>query len=131
MHKVFVYGSLLSGLGNHRLLETSKKLGVTKTPEGFDMLDLGYFPGAIKGQGVLIGEVYEVDDVVLKDLDRLEGYHDKNNNHNNMYNRIEIETEFGKAYIYIYELYSNNNAFKRAIVEDGDWRTHYTKKLNK
>lgn len=128
MHKVFVYGSLLSGMGNHGLLSDSKKLGDTKSPEGFDMLDLGYFPGIVKGEGKVMGEVYEVDDNTLIRLNRLEGYREMAPE-SGLYNRMEIDTEFGKAFVYVY-----NNHYGRspqAIVENGDWRTHYNKKLKR
>jgi gamma-glutamylcyclotransferase (GGCT)/AIG2-like uncharacterized protein YtfP len=126
MHKVFVYGSLLSGMGNYGLIAESKKLGDTKTPNGFGLIDLGYFPGALQvDEGNIIGEVYEIDDHTLNRLDRLEGYKPLNPE-NGMYNRIEIDTEFGKAFIYIY-----NNGFGRPVdgfVENGDWRTYYNNK---
>jgi gamma-glutamylaminecyclotransferase len=127
MHKVFVYGSLLKGCGNHSLLGDSRLLGVTRTPKGFDMFDLGVFPGTIPGLGTVTGEVYEVSDETLRRLDRLEGYNSTAPD-SGLYNRIEIDTEFGKSYIYIY-----NNTYGRKMnpVENGDWRTHYTKKFNK
>lgn len=127
MHKVFVYGSLLSGFYNHVVLGDSTLLGVSKSPKGFAMLDLGYFPGVIKddsSKGV-IGEVYEVDDAILSRLDRLEGYL-AHSPERGLYDRIEIDTKFGKAIIYIY-----NNHYGRSkenLVEGGDWRLYCTKK---
>lgn len=126
MHKVFVYGSLLSGMGNHPLLEKSKLLGTTASPKGFSMIDLGYFPGVIEApdEGSVLGEVYEVDDATLLRLDRLEGYNSSNPGFG-LYSRKEIDTEFGKAIIYIY-----NNHYGRVSnsVANGDWRTHYNNK---
>ena len=126
MYKVFVYGSLLSGMGNHSLLAESKKLGISKSPRGFKMLDLGWFPGAIRSndETSIYGEVYEVDDITLNRLDRLEGYN-SGNPESGLYNRIEIDTKFGKALIYIYNNYYNRGK----IVENGDWKKHY--KTNK
>jgi len=126
MHKVFVYGSLLSGMGNHRLLLESKKLGVSHSPEGFGMIDLGYFPGVVKidrpGSRV-IGEVYEVNDETLTRLDRLEGYNHTDGTRG-LYNRLEIDTDFGKAFIYIF---NNRYGESNHLVENGDWRTYYNK----
>jgi gamma-glutamylcyclotransferase (GGCT)/AIG2-like uncharacterized protein YtfP len=129
MNKVFVYGSLLSGLGNHGLLTDSTFIGKTLSPPEFAMLDLGSFPGVIhliEGGKSVIGEVYEVDDVTFLRLDRLEGYssHDPKSG---LYNRMEIDTEFGKAFIYTY-----NDLYGRSYVhpvEDGDWRTYHDKKF--
>jgi gamma-glutamylcyclotransferase (GGCT)/AIG2-like uncharacterized protein YtfP len=127
MNKVFVYGSLLSGMGNHSLLSNSKKLGDSKSPTGFKMVDLGYFPGVVKsedGVGDVVGEVYEVDDDTMRRLDRLEGYN-SSNPENGFYNRIEIDTIFGSAFIYtINRSFIRNHNF----VKNGDWKVHYSKK---
>jgi len=60
MHKVFVYGSLLSHMGNHRILGDSKMLGISRSPKNFAMIDLGYYPGVIINEshpGNVVGEV--------------------------------------------------------------------------
>ena len=127
MHKVFVYGSLLSGMGNHDILANSKLLGATNSPRRFLMVDLGYFPGVIEDDFMgdsVIGEVYEVDDVTLNRLNRLEGYNEILPS-GGMYDRKEIDTEFGKALIYIY----NYGHSTRRFIEKGDWRNHYNKKF--
>ena len=128
MKKVFVYGSLLSGLGNHPLLSNSTLLGVTKSPREFAMLDLGSFPGVVLDEEgeEMIGEVYEVDDTTMNRLDRLEGYN-SNKPEMGLYSKKEIDTEFGKAFIYIY----NNHYGRGDKVINGDWRTHYSKKFNR
>jgi len=131
MHKVFVYGSLLSELGNHRLLAESKLLGNAITPPEFIMIDLGSYPGVIhviEGGSTIIGEVYEVDDFTMTRLDRLEGY---NENHpsDGLYNRMKIPTEFGEAFIYTF-----NGMFGRSPIhpiENGDWKSYYGKKFGR
>ena len=81
--KVFVYGTLKKGHYNHYLLGASTYLGKASTVAPHIMIGESYtfpyvlgkasqFPGK---QGHLIqGEVYEVEDHVLVQLDRLEGY---------------------------------------------------------
>lgn len=122
MYKVFVYGSLLSGMGNHALLKDATFIGKAKTKAHFKMLDLGWFPGVIEDRnGIEIhGEVYEVTEEQLHRLDRLEGYNESMP-HTGLYNRIEIDTTIGKSIIYIY-----NNHYGRAsrFVADGDWATY-------
>jgi len=130
MHKVFVYGSLLSEMGNHRLLTESKMLGISRTPKNFALVDLGYFPGAVVDEshpGNVLGEVYEIDDATLTRLDHLEGYRSIDPK-SGLYDRVMINTEFGEAYIYLY-----NNRYGRSpyFVENGDWRTYFTNKLKK
>lgn len=85
MTKVFVYGTLLRGHGNHRLLERARFLGnaVTATAN-WTMLHLGGFPGIVhSGSTRITGELYEVDDATLARLDQLEG-------HPNFYERVPI-----------------------------------------
>jgi len=129
MHKVFVYGSLLSGLGNHRLLEDSKLIGNAITPPEFIMIDLGSFPGVVhvlEDGSTVVGEVYEVDDTTMKRLDHLEGYNEEHPSRG-LYNRMKIPTEFGDAFIYTF-----NDMFGKGIVdpiENGDWKSYYGKKF--
>jgi len=94
---VFVYGSLKSG-GKVRGLDQfpgATIVGKAKTvyPD-YDMLDLGSFPGVVKnGTKHISGEVWEVDDETLSELDMIEGYPD-------FYNREKTETTQGRAYMY-------------------------------
>lgn len=70
---VFVYGTLLQGEGNHsRYLQDDWLVGRAAV-SGYDMFDIGCFPGVIAGEGRVLGEVYEVDADDMKALDRLEG----------------------------------------------------------
>ena len=93
-HRIFVYGSLLSGLSNHKLLEAydAKLIGTARTGSRFTMLDLGAFPGIVEGnESQIVGEVYEVDHDCFAMLDRLEGYPD-------FYTRKRIRTSAGRAW---------------------------------
>jgi len=71
--KVFVYGTLKKGFGNHFLLKDSQFIKVDKV-SGL-MYNIGPFPGAVpaKGDNPLHGEIYEIDETTLQRLDRLEG----------------------------------------------------------
>jgi gamma-glutamylaminecyclotransferase len=74
MIHVFVYGSLKRGFRNHHLLETSRFIGPGTTRRDFDLLDLGYFPAAIRpGAFAIQGELFSVDRHTLRNLDWLEG----------------------------------------------------------
>jgi gamma-glutamylcyclotransferase (GGCT)/AIG2-like uncharacterized protein YtfP len=42
---VFVYGTLLKGEGNHRVLRDSRLIGLGITKPAFELHDLGPFPG--------------------------------------------------------------------------------------
>jgi gamma-glutamylcyclotransferase (GGCT)/AIG2-like uncharacterized protein YtfP len=73
MTHVFVYGSLKRGFRNHHFLATSRFIGPGTTRRDFDLLDLGYFPAAIKpGTFAIQGELFAVDQRTLNTLDFLE-----------------------------------------------------------
>lgn len=108
---VFVYGSLRKGFGNHPLLERSKYLGEHFTEDEYTMYSMGAFPVVAEGGGShIFGEVYEVDDNVFSALDRLEGYPD-------FYNRKQIRTEWGLAWMY----YHVEAPAHLPVVESGNW----------
>lgn len=120
MRKVFVYGTLRVGQGNYRHLLKDKKganyLGES-TITGYKMVSLGGFP-AIYHTGnkddIIKGDVFEVDDEVNTNLDRLEGYP-------NWYDKVEVETEdYGNAFVYTMEEAKNETP-----IESGDWCEYY------
>jgi len=115
MTRVFVYGSLLRGLANHRLLERAEFVGAARTSARFAMHDLGAFPAiAHGGRTAIVGEIYAVDGATLERLDRLEG-------HPTHYRREPIEVEGGElAHIYVYVA----SLARVRVVASGDWRLH-------
>jgi len=114
--KVFVYGTLKTGHGNNTVLKNidAKFLG-RDIVSNFTMYDLGVFPGAEAGTGTLHGEVYEVDN--LDELDMLEGYPV-------LYLREEVDTIYGKAWIYTINKSGKYSAMFKGleIVENGIWK---------
>ena len=110
--RVFVYGSLLKGLHNHRVLRGAKFLGEARTLEAhFTLHDLGQFPAVTcDGVDTIKGEVYEVDKETAERLDHLEGYP-------NFYDRKLVEVyEFGPCRMYFL------HKCDAPIVPDGDWK---------
>lgn len=108
INKVFVYGTLMTDMHNHRLvkpfikhLETAKTLG--------RLYDLPYgYPAMIGGDEEVWGEIIELKNVeaAMKVLDLLEGYSGEESSRN-LYNRNvqEIHTLSGKveqAYVYFW-----------------------------
>lgn len=117
MKKVAVYGSLLSGLGNHRLLETSTLVMNAEIAIPFKMIDLGAFPGLVtteENQNITV-EIYEVEDDIFARLDRLEGYP-------NFYDRYIIPPIENINDIWIYFLADDN--YQTQVVPSGDWKTY-------
>ena len=122
MARVFVYGSLMSGLHNNRFLEDAEFLGPERIGgEGLALVDLGSFPGLIRSDHHdgdesyhIVGELYEVGADSLARLDRLEGVP-------RHYNRAEVCLGRG-GYAIVYIL--NEGHPYDCIVEGGDWRKH-------
>lgn len=115
--RVFVYGTLRSGQGNHRLLAGSSSSGLVRTTPEYSMVSCGMFPAIAKEGGTaILGEVYEVDAKTLERLDRLEGVP-------NHYFRDEITIEDGsKALAYFYPV---ERIAGRDLILSGDWVDHH------
>ena len=92
---VAVYGTLKQGRSNHALMRDSELLG-EEVLNGFIMYRAGGFPVIYRDINHSIHiEVYEVHpDVVKHNLDPLEG-------HPHWYRREQVETNVGRAWIYI------------------------------
>ena len=114
---VAVYGSLRSGMGNHQYyLSDSEYKGTFSTEPEYTLHSLQWYPGLkLNGNTSVVMEVYEVDEKTLTNLNRLEGYYPGEKS--TFYDRIEINTPWGKAFTYIYV----NELSKDSIVESGDW----------
>ncbi|WP_408891614.1 gamma-glutamylcyclotransferase [Myxococcus faecalis] len=114
--RVFVYGTLLSGEPNHRLLRGARLIGPGRTRPRFTLHDYGPFPAlASGGKHSIKGEVYEVDALMLAALDRLEG-------HPRFYERTPIALD-GAGCVEAYLLPKERLA-DRPIIESGCWRRH-------
>ncbi len=113
---MFVYGSLMTGAPNHRVMRGARCLGASATVAEFELFDLGAFPGMVKGGATsVVGEVFEVDDDTLARLDELEG-------HPTFYERARVRLADGtEAEAY---LLPRARAAGRPIVPSGDWRAH-------
>lgn len=108
--KVFVYGSLKAGRHNHVLLLSATLLGEHVTTPEYTLYNLGAFPGVVcSGDTAIQGEVYNVDEYTFQLLDQLEGYP-------MFYNRKEIDTPYGKSWLYYLE-----GGYGKHIVKGGVW----------
>ena len=113
MHLVFVYGTLKRGFHNYKnflepLEPTPAKLS------GFKLHSGPGFPYANYGTGEIQGEIYEIDDAKLYNLDRLEGVP-------NHYRRVlcypEVDGKTLECWIYISDYAANYPE-----IESGNWR---------
>lgn len=95
-HRIAVYGTLKYGYGNHRLLRRARYLGESYVGD-VAIINAYAFPYAVPLRGAKAKvEVYEVNDAELKMTDKLEG-------HPTWYCREEVDTIYGKAWMYLQE----------------------------
>lgn len=111
--RVAVYGTLRKDCGNDYLLKDSVFLGQFRTDPKYTMYDAGCPFVSRGGQDSITVEVYAVDQYTLKNLDRLEHYP-------SLYNRIQIPTPWGDAWMYVMEDFFLAGA---DYVASGDWKS--------
>ena len=97
--RVFVYGTLMRGQRAHKFLDGARYVGEYSL-SGYLMYNCGSFPGIKKtDNGYVIGEVYEITDEFLPELDMYEG-------EGSLYEReivwVKKGSESLRAYVYVY-----------------------------
>jgi gamma-glutamylcyclotransferase (GGCT)/AIG2-like uncharacterized protein YtfP len=112
--RLWVYGTLLSGEGNHRRLGASRLLGVHRTEPRYTLVSLGAFPALLEGgETSVLGEVYEVDGATLAGVDEFEG-------HPHFYRRSNVVLLGGEsAHGYVLVRVRNGTY---PLITSGDWR---------
>ena len=116
--KVFVYGTLRKGCGNNFVIAEADGYCIGKGKiQGYEMYTNGAYPMVIRGSGTVVGEVYEVSDLVP--LDELEGYP-------NLYIRetavVKLENgEKMKALVYTQSHRADHVRKNRVKIPEGDW----------
>ena len=113
---LFVYGTLMSGFGNNRLLDKQHLIGTGETVNQYTMYGSGIpFVNDSKETSKIKGELYEVDIERIPTLDGLEG-------HPNWYERkltpVIVNNQEYEAWLYF------NNQNKGNLIKDGDYRNY-------
>ena len=118
-HKVFVYGTLLTGERNARWAMNARRHPAWTHGTIYDT-GWGY-PAFVKdGETKIVGELLTVDDEGFKSMDRLEGYP-------RLYRREEIDvyTSRGRARAWVYIM--NRLPEGAKVIAGGDWREYRRK----
>ena len=117
---IFVYGTLLKGLERSNILADSEFIGVA-VAGSVQLYDLGSYPGIKHGDGAVIGELYDVDDITLETLDTVEGFI-TNNINNSLYYRSKIRIILPTITTEVYSYFYNLQVDDEMQIEDGDYR---------
>lgn len=132
--KVFVYGTLRVGdcRGGRAVPTFQRVLAPVACVRGFEMLNLGGFPGLIQFEGEaptgvprIRGEVHEHADLSI--LDRIEGYRSQSPEEG-LYNRTQVtvetpEGEIDECWVYTFNG-SSWDLSNHEIIQSGDWFQH-------
>jgi gamma-glutamylaminecyclotransferase len=84
MHLIFAYGSLKRGFARNHLLRDQRYIGIARTKPIYTMYGYGGFPALVDDKlaeasslpaanKYVYGELYEVDDACIQELDKIEG----------------------------------------------------------
>jgi gamma-glutamylcyclotransferase (GGCT)/AIG2-like uncharacterized protein YtfP len=111
---IFVYGTLLRGEANHpQLMSDAAFVRDACTEARYELVDLGGYPALLEdGHTAVSGEVYEVDDVLLEQLDVFEEVPF-------LYQRKPIRLADGYVDAYVMP---REQAVGAPRITDGDWR---------
>lgn len=111
--RLFVYGTLRRGEPGHGLLRGATLLAEAITAPVFTLVDMGEYPALVEGGGTaVVGELYDVDEALLVDLDRYEDVPE-------LYLRVEHAIAGEPALIYVLR---PEHARNRPVIASGDWR---------
>jgi gamma-glutamylcyclotransferase (GGCT)/AIG2-like uncharacterized protein YtfP len=124
---VFVYGSLMEGQYNSRVLNGLEVKREQGQLEGYDLFDTRHgYPAILTGEGRVYGEVLhfteeEYEDALLR-LDRLEGYFAPKEEHSLYLRRSVVITVKGGKSVECWVYVWNRSRSGLEQVQEGDWR---------
>lgn len=115
--RLFVYGTLLSGGSQHARMADARPLGRASSRPQLTLVDVGWHPAVVEaGHTAVVGELYEVDQALLAELDAFEGVP-------TWYQRVSITLADGStAMTYVMRA---EDARGYPPIESGDWITYY------
>jgi gamma-glutamylcyclotransferase (GGCT)/AIG2-like uncharacterized protein YtfP len=125
-HLVFVYGSLRRGGAGAMSLRFPDSKFIAEAKVGGSLYDLGAYPGLLlsESDSLVTGEVYEVDDKLLNELDAFEASSD--------YRRKQVEISLGtqRRMCWVYEPDPESYSL-RTLIPSGDWMEYAVAKTDR
>ena len=123
MTKLLVYGTLRRGGGANGFMKGTEYQGAVKLP-GYDMYNLGGFPGIVENPDNKDGVVCEVFDGVtpetMEDIDHYEGYRPDYPPEHSHYLRKEVNVQGEPMFVYVYNRPTNMEWYQP--IKTGDWK---------
>ena len=111
--RLFVYGLLRVGQAHGHVLDNCPRTG-PYTLEGFALYNLGRYPGAVRADSKIIGDICEIPSPALfVTLDEIEGVHHLPP----LYTRERIVVAGKSAWIYVYD----RPVGDAPRIRSGDW----------
>jgi len=111
--RLFIYGLLRAGRQHGHILDGCPRTG-PYTLDGFALYNLGRYPGAVHGDGSIVGDLCEIENpALLIRLDEVEGIHVLPP----LYTRERVTVAGKSAWIYIYD----RPVGDASRIRSGDW----------
>jgi gamma-glutamylcyclotransferase (GGCT)/AIG2-like uncharacterized protein YtfP len=125
--KVFVYGTLKRGLGNHRIVGRHVRSVRNAVMRGW-MYNLGYYPAVVSGSGIVHGQVLELEnpEKAFRAMDILEGYIEPGHPRN-LYDRAKSTVLFDsgeteEVFVYLYpDRNKDELSAGSGFMPEGEW----------
>ncbi len=124
--RIAFYGTLRRGEAGYHQLGLAKELRFLGTGGVPGLLyDLGPYPALVRGEGVVVAELFEVpDDRILKALDHFEGF-DPMNPETSLFVRRETNLTDGSGVAWVYYFGAGERLPAGAmLIPSGDWLRH-------
>ena len=115
-HLVFVYGTLRRGGARSMSIRFPDSRFIADAKVSGSLYDLGAYPGLIlnESNSLVVGEVYEVDDEILNELDDFEA--------SSNYWRKQVEISLGTQRRICWAYEPNPEFYSpRTLITSGDW----------
>ena len=125
---LFVYGTLLSTEYNHQTIKGSKLIGQGSIYG--KLFDIGNYPALKEGENIIIGELYNIDDLTLKNCDQLEGYN-QDDSENSPYIRKSVTVFLDKKELCANVYYCNFGTDHYKEIESGNYKEYMDDKRKK
>lgn len=128
VERLFVYGTLKPGYGNHARIADHVRSARPGTIQGI-LVDLGAFPALLHGKGIVRGVLLVVDAEALAIADFIEGYHPDQERSLYVRKKVEVDLDDGDkvdAWTYFYARSEQVQDLPRLHVGDDDGLSVYS-----